>query len=311
MVEGYCNVNRDKLHHICQISGDQGVIFYIVWDYIVFFCILCTNVRKYKVVLVAVTLMANHIHVAFFGNLSEIEDCMRSTLSSFCLEYNKRGGTCRLKFRKGLNKSVKVSAKKSRNCLIYILNNPVEKYACGKALEYRWNFLQYFNNNHPFSEEIVWRRSSSIFKRVCSLVTAAKDAGYFIRYDFLATWMKKLSTSERLQLCDFIVSSYNVIDYHSMLTGFGNFEALRIALESTTGSDYDIREDLCKENYLHYIALFNLLRKNIMFGEKGEIRFDVSKALKLANRLLRNSDVTAFEISRYLHLPSLGDLGSA
>ena len=112
MNEAFRNDRANELYHICQISEDKGVIFYTVWDYIVFFCLLCTNVRKYKVTLVAATLMLNHIHVAFSGNLSEITNCMRTTLSSFSLEYNSRGGTCILHFKKGLNKSQKSSGKK-------------------------------------------------------------------------------------------------------------------------------------------------------------------------------------------------------
>lgn len=158
MNEAFRNDRANELYHICQISADKGVIFYTVWDYIVFFCLLCTNVRRYKVTLVAATLMLNHIHVAFSGNLSEITNCMRTTLSSFSLEYNSRGGTCILHFKKGLNKSQKSSGKKNRSCLVYILNNPVEKNACNKAFEYRWNFLQYHSNSHPFSEEIILRR---------------------------------------------------------------------------------------------------------------------------------------------------------
>lgn len=218
MNEAFRNDRANELYHICQISEDKGVIFYTMWDYIVFFCLLCTNVRKYKVTLVAVTLMLNHIHVAFSGNLSEITNCMRTTLSSFSLEYNSRGGTCILHFKKGLNKSQKSSGKKIRSCLVYILNNPVEKNACNKAFEYRWNFLQYHSNSHPFSEEIILRRCSADFRRTCSLVIAARNSGRPIRYKFLETWMKKLSVSERLQMCDFIISSYNAIDYKSMVS---------------------------------------------------------------------------------------------
>lgn len=304
MDEAFRNNRVKELYHICQISEDKGVIFYTVWDYIVFFCLLCTNVRKHKVTLVAVTLMLNHIHVAFYGDLNEIINCMRTTLSSFSLEYNSRGGTRILHFKKGLNKSRKTSGKKSRSCLVYILNNPVEKNACDKAFEYRWNFLQYHSNSHPFSEEMILRRCSADFRRTRSLVIAARNSGHPIRYNFLETWMKKLSVSERLQMCDFIISSYNAIDYKSMVSRFGSLESLKIALESTTGSDYEIGEDLSKENYRHYTTLFKVFRKMGMFGTAGELRFNENVAHKLANQLLKISDATSFEISRYLHFPS-------
>lgn len=304
MNEAFRNDRANELYHICQISADKGVIFYTVWDYIVFFCLLCTNVRRYKVTLVAATLMLNHIHVAFSGNLSEITNCMRTTLSSFSLEYNSRGGTRILHFKKGLNKSQKSSGKKIRSCLVYILNNPVEKNACNKAFEYRWNFLQYHSTSHPFSEEIILRRCSADFRRTRSLVIAARNSGRPIRYKFLETWMKKLSVSERLQMCDFIISSYNAIDYKSMVSRFGSLESLSIALESTTGSDYEIREDLSKENYRHYTTLFNVSRKMGLFGTSGELRFNEKVAHKLANQLLKISDATSYEISRYLHFPA-------
>ena len=51
------------LHHIYQRTYDGYLIFYSVRDFLVFFTLLCTTARKYKITVLGLCLMYDHIHV--------------------------------------------------------------------------------------------------------------------------------------------------------------------------------------------------------------------------------------------------------
>ena len=55
--------------------------------------------------------------------------------------------------------------------------------------------------------------------------------------------MNRLNERERSQLVDYIISVYNCIDYHFLTGCYGSYQDMLLAVNSNTGSEYDIKEE--------------------------------------------------------------------
>lgn len=73
---------RNVISHCYQRTTGGVVIFYNISDYLVFFTIFCTTARKYKVKILSLCLMADHIHIC-------ISEERKGELSAFVREYSK------------------------------------------------------------------------------------------------------------------------------------------------------------------------------------------------------------------------------
>lgn len=163
---------RNVISHCYQRTTGGVVIFYNISDYLVFFTIFCTTARKYKVKILSLCLMADHIHIC-------ISEERKGELSAFVREYSKlfsrvHNRTCHTQgnlFESPFGSAPKFGDKKARANLIYIGNNAPERRLCRNAEEYRWNFLAYAVCTHPFSKSFSAKDSSPIFRNIRKVVT--------------------------------------------------------------------------------------------------------------------------------------------
>ena len=167
-VDGECN-------HIYQRTLNGFNIFYDLEDYLVFYMILSTSARKFRVRVLKICLMVDHIHILLEADsCQEMSEFVRYYSSVFVREFNDSIGRNGQLMYKSFGSAPKKGDKKTRSAIVYIGNNPVEKKICANAEEYRWNFIAYLDNDNPFSQNIPPRSRRRILRK--AMKEAATDA---------------------------------------------------------------------------------------------------------------------------------------
>lgn len=230
-------------NHCFQKTIGGEVLFYNVSDYLSCFTSICIAARRRKVSVLSLVLMPDHIH-HFTRAQADRE------LSVFVQEYttyyaSMQNRLCKRTsplFLKPFGSAPKVGDKGARTALIYLGNNGPERKLSTFAAEYRWSFLAYYHNDHPFSEPLRLATASKAMRRAVSLVKDRAQRNLPLRYQTLQWLFKPLSKAERQQLVDFVITQYNVIDYDAAIAYFGNYEAMLEAMRLTKGSEHEIEE---------------------------------------------------------------------
>ena len=292
------------LNHCYQNTIEGKLIFYTISDFLVYFTIFCTITPRYKVTVVGLTLMYDHIHKSMSADSrKELYRCSQNITSVFAKEHNKtlkRKGSL---FRKPFGSVPKYSDKKARSNIIYLANNPVERSIVKYAEEYRWNFLAYYNSNHPFSKKISKHSASKYLLWAMKVVDKKRKNSEYLTNPLLQTLFKKLSKTEKEQLVDYIISVYNVIDYQTAIRFWGSYEKMIIAIHSTTGEEYDLNEVFVGKRDDVYPTLTSLVLQS---GKYKDIHYVVSlsaeEKIELFYYLQGRSSATAEQIAKYLHM---------
>lgn len=293
---------RQILQHSYQRTADGYLLFYNVSDYLVFFTLFCIVARKHRITVLSLCQMPDHIHHATRPDQArQFSEFVGEYTRRFSRESNEicyRAGPL---FESPFGSAVKSGDKRGRSTLLYIGNNPVERRICHRAIQYRWNYLAYYRNDHPFSEKLNLRYSSRALQRAVKEVDACCKKDLPLQYPQLQRMFRPLDTSERQQLTDHIISIYNVIDYEEAIRFFGSYEDMIAAMDADTGSEYDINEVFVGKNDSHYARMSAII---------GRIYPDVHDALaaspderfELLQLLMRETRATPGQIARFLRM---------
>ena len=74
-------------------------------------------------------------------------------------------------------------------------------------------------------------------------IKALCSRGKSLSYPMLKHLFQLLNKREALQLRDLILRSYNPINYDLIISLYGSLKNAMIAINSNTGTEYDIQED--------------------------------------------------------------------
>ena len=241
-------VYAGEVHHVYQKTAKGGLIFYSVHDYLVFFTIFCSQARKREVRVLALCPMPDHIHqVLVVENGPQLAEFIRAYAHLFALEWNQRRHKKGSVFRHCYGSAAKLGNKQVRTALAYCNNNPVERKLSERAEAYRWTFLSYFKNNHPYSPVSNPARTKGYLRYALREAKTSAELGNYLHYSQLERWERHLSVQEWLLLQDYIISQWNVIDYEQAQSYYGSFDTMLRAFRDNTGSEYDIKEE--RDNY--------------------------------------------------------------
>lgn len=292
---------KNGFQHVCQKSSDNGIIFYSSADFIVFFTLLCVKASRNKLRVLAVCLMLNHFHIeASFSSESVLSGFMNGLTSAFARMYNKQYKLSDKVFKKPFRSVSKYSDKKVRDNFIYIVNNPVEKKAVSRAEEYRWNFIKYLDNPAPFSEPVNPLTASKSLLSLMRKVTVRYRRGWCINYPFFRNGYYSLAEKERLQLIDFVISTYNVIDRDLVISIYGSVDSAVQAMNSVSGSEYDITDDYSDEDYRHYYKMVRIAEREGY--DLRTMRFSpTEKYDALKHHFRKEVSASEYEICKFLH----------
>ena len=295
---------KNTLTHCYQRTDDDGVLFYTYSDHLVYFTHYCVMARKHHIKVLAMCQMPDHVHDSVITDRKEnLERFKCETNTSFSRKHNERFHRKGSVLEGPYGRAPKFEEKKARTNLIYVENNPVERKLVEVAEEYRWNYLAYAGSDHPFSEKLVIRRARWPLQKAVKEVKAQFKAGKPMGYAQLERLFGPLGHRERLQLTDYIVTTYNVIDYQATINCFGSYERLLTAVHSTTGSEYDLREYFVGKSDACYNQMTNLLLREEKLKDIHDLlSLSIDERTELFLFLQRSLDVLPKQIAKYLHI---------
>ena len=232
------------------------------------------------------------------GELSRFMDVF---CSRFAVQHNR---TCHRKgqlWERPFKSAVKRGDKSARTNLVYLGNNPVERHLTTKAEDYQWGFLAYYQNSYPFSQPV--RRASRSLQRAFKEVTYAHSRGEALVYQQLQRLFRPLERMEKKQLADFIITTYNVIDYEGAIRFFDSYGDMLLAMHANTGAEYDINEPVCGKSDTCYRQMASILQQELALKDIHDVlSYPQAEKHRLFNLLRKKTDARWEQIAAYLHL---------
>lgn len=293
---------KSVVKHVYNRTRNGGLLFYSVIDCLVYFTLFCSLSRKYDIIVLGLCLMFDHIHIlSEIQTHSQITCLMRESSSRYARAFNMSSGMEGQIFDKSFGCAIKVGGKKVRTNIAYLYNNPVEKKLCKKAEEYRWNFLAYRNSTHPFSPAIYMEKARKPLRDALAEVKSARSDDKPLTYNQLYRLIDKLDKTEREQLTDYIISTYNCIDYDAASAYYNSFDDMLIAIHSNTGSEYDIQEISTRgDDRVYKMMTRTLMKEYKMSNVKRLLSKPIDEKQKIAELLYGYTQASREQIGKYL-----------
>ena len=295
---------EDEVHHIYQRTINRFNIFYDLEDYLVYYTIFSIAARQYEVTILGLCLMFDHIHMLIKSDARvRMSEFVRQVTCMFAREQNNEVGRKGSLFQARFGSAPKKGLKLLRTAIAYLFNNPVEKRLCSRAEEYRWNFLAYALSPHPFSDPLILGRASLSLKRAVKEVDLAESEDRHLRYVQLKRLLSKLDEREKMQLVDHIISIYKPFDYEEVIACYGSYEDMLTAINSNTGSEYDIKEERYRFSDMEYVRMAEILYTTEGIKELRKVTcLEMDQKMRLAELLSRRLSCGNLPIAKFLHI---------
>ena len=295
---------EDEVHHIYQRTINRFNIFYDLEDYLVYYTIFSVAARQYGVIVLGLCLMFDHIHMLIkTGVRVRMSEFVRQVTCMFVREQNNDVGRKGSLFQARFGSAPKRGLKLLRTAIAYLFNNPVEKKLCARAEEFRWNFLAYAVSSHPFSDPPIIGQASRSLKRAIKEVDLAESEDRHLRYAQLKRLLSKLNERERMQLVDHIISIYNPFDYDEIIKCYGSYEDKLTAINSNTGSEYDIKEERYKFSDMEYVRMIDILHDAAGLKDIRKVTgLAIDEKMRLLELLRKHLSCGNLPIAKFLHI---------
>ena len=187
------------------------------------------------------------------------------------------------------------------SAIAYLFNNPVEKHLCSKAEQYKWNFLAHYGK-HP---SVRKADCSNRLRRSMSLAEETFRRKRYLNHALLNTMMKDLTSEEKNKLADHIISIYFPFDIKRTTDCYGSYEEMLIAINSNTGSEYEIIEtEYCRSDK-PYRDIISFLHKKGIKDMHSVICMDNENKLALMQDIKAHTSASYTQIRKFLHIQPL------
>ena len=295
-------VKEITVGHIYQRTIDGYLLFYTIPDFLVFFSIVCVCSKRHKVKLLGICPMFDHTHLlAKVSYKKEVCGFVQEYSSLYARELNFSMGTDGSVFRRNYGFALKVGMKAVRDACSYHYNNPGEKKLCKRAEEYRWTFLAYANSEHPFSEKIILSLASSPLRKAMKMIKYYASKDIYLKHEWLEEMFAPLSVKEKNQLIDYIIVTYNVIDFRELLSYYGSYEMACLAFASNQGSEYDVKEEFVPGSHKPYYEISKALIVNHDFKHvKDALILPIAERVNLMYLLKDETHASWVQLRKYL-----------
>lgn len=292
-----------EVNHTYQRTVSGFNIFYEVEDYLVYYTIFSVLAIKYGIMVYGLCLMIDHIHSLISADdRKNFCSFIRHVSLLFVKEYNKEHGRSGPLFQEGFGSAPKIGLKRLRTAIAYLFNNPVERFLCSRAQEYRWNFLPYAQCRNPYSEPVRLRQASRALRKAIKEVDGARERGQHMTYTMIRRLFRKLDRQEKNQLTDYIIVRYSAIRYDLLAACYGGHDNMLTAINSNTGSEYDISETICGRSDTEFRELHRYVHAE-GFENAGDVISQEEKVkLHLMEKMLKRTSASVYQIRKFLHL---------
>ena len=290
--------------HIYQRAIKMFIIFYSMEDRLVYYTIFSVMARNYKITVLALALMFDHVHYLIKAAGRRVyAKFIGTTTSTFVKAFNRDSGRKGPLFRKAYGNAPKRRDKDIRSCIAYNYNNSVEKRLFARAEQDRWNLLAYIDNPHPFSEPIDKKKASK--KLLLSIDAADRyhKRNEYLDYPVVRKLFDGLDEVEHEQLLDYIISLYLPVDRDKLLEYYKSFEDMIIAINANTGSEYDIDEFFDPESHQDFARMLEITRNSSFAADpRSIILAPLAQKWQIAETLMRMTGGSLNHVKRFLHI---------
>ena len=273
-------------------------------DRLVYYTVFAVMTKRYRVTVLALALMFDHIHHLIKTISRELySKFIGVTTSTFVMAYNRDSGRKGPLFHKAYGNSAKRRDKDIRNCIAYNYNNSVEKLLFNRAEQDRWNLLAYIDNPHPFSKEICRKTASKKLLKSMDAAILFHGRNEYLDYPVVRRLFEGLVPEEREQLLDFIIYLYLPIDKESLLGFYKSYDAMVLAINSNTGKEYDMNEIYDPESHQDFVRMLNLTQRSSFAADpRSIILAPDEQKWKIVNSFMDHAGASLNHAKRFLHL---------
>lgn len=292
----------DGVMHIYQRTISGFNLFYSLEDFLVFYTIVAVQTRKRRLCLLGLCLMIDHIHILVRpDNLKQLSCFMSACTSLYVREFNARTGRSGSLFEPRYGSAVKMDGKRIRAAIAYLFNNPVEKRLCRVADEYRWNFLSYYKTQRLQKSD--WKRyMSRPLLRALAVVDSTYEKGKHMKYALLENLYEGLTDKEQNILTDHIVTRYFPFDKRQTCRYFRSFEEMVLAVNSNTGSEYEISEKHYCKTDVPYREIIRCLKDSGVTEVRSLVAASEDKKRYYMSLLKSRTSASLVQIRKFLHI---------
>ena len=296
---------KGTLNHVYQRTVGGVHLFYTLEDALVFYTIFSVCVKSSNIKVLKLCIMHNHVHILIRAdNVKDLYSFMDRFTAWFVRVYNRRHGRTGKLFKKSFGSAPKWEEKKQRSAIIYIGNNPVEKHFCRFAEESRWNFLAYSRSDYPFSEPIKLSKASTDLKVFIKRVDNLIKLNLPLKYSMLSCFTRKLNAKELKQLVDHIIAGYYVFEDDELISLFKSYEDMLLAMHSTTGDEFEIKEEKDDFSLTSFNEMMRFLRSRYSSDFINKmISLPFEEKYKIVGELQANTSASNHQICKFLHVP--------
>ena len=294
----------DTFEHIYTRAINNYVIFYTLEDRLVYYTIFAVMAKRYGITVLAMALMFDHIHHLIKAREREYYGKFVGVSSStFVMAYNRDSGRKGPLLEKAFGNGAKRLDKDVRSGVAYDYNNSVEKRLFTRAEQDRWNLLAYIDNPHPFSPEIDPKKASKSLLRSMDTVNRYHLRNEYLDYPVVRRLFADLDPVEREQLTDFIISLYLPIDKGALLGFYKSYEDMVRAINSNTGSEYDINEYFDPESHQDFVEMLALTAQSSYAADpRSIILAPEEEKKKILEVFLSRTHASVNHAKRFLHM---------
>lgn len=294
--------SADGIMHVYQRTISGFNLFYTMEDFLVFYTIVSIQARRVGIRILGMCLMIDHVHMLVSaGCLSIMSRFIAACTSLYVREFNARTRRQGSLFESPYGSAIKMDMKRIRSAIAYLFNNPVEKHLCSKAEKYRWNFLSHYGK-HP---SVRKASCSGRLRRSMDIAEETFRRKRHLNHALLNTMMKDLDLEEKNILSEHIISTYFPFDIKMTTDCYGSYEEMLIAINSNTGSEYEIIEtEYCRSDKA-YRDIISYLHKKGITDVHVVVSMNENSKLDMMQDIKTHTPASYTQIRKFLHLPPL------
>lgn len=249
-------------------------------------------------------IMHNHFHcLAKTQSRDELSNFFDHFTAWYVREYNQHVGRKGKLLKKNFGSAPKWEEKRLRSCIIYIGNNPVEKQFCKRAQDYRWNFIAYAQSANPFSKKIIKSQISYKLSKALKEVDIMQSLNLPLKYAQIIRLTEKLNDIEFEQFTDYVINKYLPFDYNELISHFKSYESMLLAMESTTGEEFDIQESRDSFSLESFKEMVKHMEKKMPRHKIRRITtLSIDEKIEIYKELQKHTSATGQQICNFLHI---------
>lgn len=294
--------NEDAIMHIYQRTIFGFNIFYCIEDFIVFYTIVSVYARKFKIILIGLCQMIDHTHLlASCSSLEQMSRFISAYTSRFVREFNQFTGRKGPLFKKAYGSAVKMEAKKIRSAIAYLFNNPVEKKICTAAEDYKWSYLRFYDPRRKPTN--IATGCSVNLRKAIKRVTSCFNNGNYIGYVFLGKLFKDLNNEEMKIVIEYIMELYFPFAVKETLQYYKSYEDMITAINSNTGSEYEIMEKHYGKTDAPYREIISCLKEMGFSDVRSVLTMNSFRKHELGDHLKKQTSASYTQIRKFLQIP--------